>query len=315
MQRRVLGRTGLRVSEIGFGAWAVGGNAHGNSYGPTDDAVSVATVRRAVDLGATFIDTADVYGWGHSEEILGEALAGRRDEVVLATKVGGDFYHGGVRMNFDPGYIAFALEWSLKRLRTDRIDLYQLHNPPAEAMADPETYEVLETLKAEHKIDHYGVSVHEPSEASLCVDVGRPEVVQIPFSLFRQEWIDDFFDAARRSGIGVIAREPLANGFLAGRIRPDARFPPGDIRHHWPPSMVAGRAAAANEFAFLAREHRTLAQSALRFVLAFPEVSVSIPGAKTVAQAAENTGTADSPPLTEEEVRRARELYTKILAT
>src|SRR5437899_606224 len=110
MKTRILGRTGLKVSEIGFGAWAVGGNAHGNSYGPTDDAESIAAVRRAAELGVNFIDTADVYGWGHSEEILGEALEGHREDVHIATKVGGDFYHGGVRMNFDPGYIAFALE-------------------------------------------------------------------------------------------------------------------------------------------------------------------------------------------------------------
>jgi aryl-alcohol dehydrogenase-like predicted oxidoreductase len=122
MQHRLLGRTGLRVSEIGFGAWAVGGNAHGNSYGPVDDRESIAAVRRAVDLGCNFLDTADVYGWGHSEEILGEALNGRRDEVFLATKVGGDFYHGGVRLNFEPGYIGFALDRSLKRLRTDHVD-------------------------------------------------------------------------------------------------------------------------------------------------------------------------------------------------
>src|SRR5437867_10002147 len=118
MKSRILGRTGLKVSEVGFGAWAIGGNAHGNSYGPTDDAESVAAVRRAIELGVNFIDTADVYGWGHSEEILGEALQNRRDDVHIAKKVGGDFYHGGVGMHLGTGYIAFAIECSLKRLRT-----------------------------------------------------------------------------------------------------------------------------------------------------------------------------------------------------
>lgn len=311
MRSRPLGKTGLQVSEIGFGAWAIGGNAHGNSYGPTDDRESIATTRRAVELGVTFFDTADVYGWGHSEELLGEALHDRRDEVHLATKVGGDFYHGGVRMNFEPGYIAFALDRSLKRLRTDRIDLYQLHNPPAELMADPATYETFESLKAEHKIDHYGVSVHEPGEALMCLESGMPEVVQIPFSLFRQEWINDFFDEARRSGIGVIAREPLGNGFLTGKILPDARFPPGDIRHHWPPSMIAGRAAAAGHLAFLTRPDRTMAQTALRFALAFPEVSVAIPGAKAIAQVEENAAATDAPGLTAAEIQQVRALYQK----
>lgn len=309
METRILGRTGARVSEIGFGAWAIGGNAHGNSYGSTDDEASKEAVRRAVQRGSTFFDTADVYGWGHSEEILGEALQGRRDEVFLATKVGGDFYHGGVRLNFDPGYIAFALDRSLRRLRTDRVDLYQLHNPPPEMMGDPATYEVLESLKAEHKIDHYGVSIHEISEGLLCMDAGKPEALQIPFNLFRQEWIGEFFAAAHRANVAIIAREPLANGFLAGRIRPDARFAPGDIRSYWPRGMVAGRAAAVEQLRFLERGDRTLAQAALRFVLAFPEVSVAIPGAKTVAQVDENVAASEAPPLSAEEVAHARHLY------
>jgi len=307
----MLGRTGLRVSEVGFGAWAIGGNAHGNSYGPTDDAASIAAVRRALDLGCTFFDTADVYGWGHSEEVLGEALAGRRDDVVIATKVGGDFYHGGVRMNFEPGYIAFALDRSLRRLGTDRVDLYQLHNPPADAMGDPATYEALETLRAEHKIDHYGVSIHEPVEGLLCLESGKPETLQVPFSLLRQEWIDELFDEARRANVGIIAREPLGNGFLAGAIRPEARFPAGDIRHHWPPAMVAARSLAAERLSFLARDGRTLAQAALRFALAFPAVSVAIPGAKTPDQVTENLGAASAAPLTPEEIDLARRLYAK----
>ena len=311
MQHRVLGRTGLEVSEIGFGAWAIGGNAHGNSYGPTDDATSVAAVRRAVDLGCNFFDTADVYGWGHSEALLGEALDGRREEVFLATKVGGDFYHGGVRLNFEPGYIAFALDRSLKRLRTDHVDLYQLHNPPAEMMSDPSTYDVLESLKAEHKIDHYGVSVHEPAEGLLCLEAGRPETLQVPFSLFRQEWIDDLFPEARKANVGIIAREPLGNGFLAGRIGPGARFVAGDIRSYWPPGMVSGRAAVAERLSFLAKEGRTAAQAALRFALAFPEVSVTIPGAKTAAQAEENLGASDAPRLSPDELNEARRLHAR----
>lgn len=212
-----MGRTGLRVSEVGFGAWGIGGNAHGNSYAPTDDATSIAAVRRALDLGCTFFDTADVYGWGHSEEVLGQALEGRRDGVTIATKVGGDFYHGGVGMNFDPGYVAFALDRSLKRLRTDHVDVYQLHNPPAERMGDPATYETLEALKAEHKIDHYGVSIHEPVEGLLCLEAGKPETLQVPFSLFRQEWIDELFAEARRANGGSSRASPSGTASSRGR--------------------------------------------------------------------------------------------------
>src|SRR5256886_10259834 len=172
-------------------------------------------------------------------------------------------------MNFDPGYIAFALERALKGLRTTHVDVYQLHSPPKELMGDPETYEVLEALKAEHKIDDYGVCVHEPAEATLCLEAGSPEVLQNPFSLFRQEWIDEVFVAARKANVGIIAREPLGNGFLTGKIRPDARFPPGDIRHHWPPSMVAGRASAAERLSVLAGSNRTMAQAPVRILLAF----------------------------------------------
>lgn len=311
MNERVLGRTGIRVSEIGFGAWAIGGNAHGNSYGPTEDGASIAAVRRAVELGCTFFDTADVYGWGHSEELLGEALQDHRDAVRIATKVGGDFYHGGVRMNFEPAYIAFALERSLRRLRTDHVDLYQLHNPPAETMGDPATYEVLESLKAEHKIDAYGVSIHEPLEGQLCIESGKPDVLQIPFSLIRQEWVDELFPRVREAHVGIIAREPLGNGFLTGRIAPGTRFPAGDIRSHWPPAIVAARSQAAERLRFLVHDGRSLAQAALRFVLAFPEVSVAIPGAKTESQVEENLRATASPPLTRDEVGAARNLYAR----
>lgn len=314
MRTRLLGRTGLRVSEIGFGGWAIGGNAHGNSYGPTDDEASVAAVRRAVELGCNFFDTADVYGWGHSEEILGKALEGHRDDVILATKVGGDFYGVRVRLNFEPKYIAWALDRSLERLRTDRIDLYQLHNPPAELMGDPETYEVLDALKREGKIRHYGVSVHEPSEGIRCIEVGKPDVLQIPFSIFRQEWSQEFLSAARRANVGVIAREPLGNGFLAGKIPLGARFPPGDIRSYWPPDMIDARIRAAQRLAFLAGKERTLAQAALRFVLAFAEVSVAIPGAKTIAQVEENLAASEVPALGDGDVRRLQELYAKDFA-
>src|SRR6266850_6008807 len=130
MKVRKLGSTGLEVSEIGFGAWAIGGNAHGNSYGPTDDDESLRAIKTALDLGCTFFDTADCYGFGHSEELLGQALKGHRDRVIIATKGGSDFYHTPPRLNFTESHLVFAVEESLRRLNTDTIDLYQLHNPP-----------------------------------------------------------------------------------------------------------------------------------------------------------------------------------------
>src|SRR5947209_10943562 len=129
MKYRVLGKTVLKVSEVGFGAWAIGGNAHGNSYGPTDDKQSLSAIGRALELGCNFFDTADVYGHGHSESLLGAALRDVRDQVFIATKVGGNFYDGDVHMDFTPAHLRFAVERSLERLRTDHIDLLQLHNP------------------------------------------------------------------------------------------------------------------------------------------------------------------------------------------
>src|SRR6266446_8208021 len=150
VNRRQLGRTELSVSEIGFGAWAIGGNAFGNSYGPTDDAESTRAIRRAFELGCSFFDTADVYGHGHSESLLGAALHDVRDQIIIATKAGG----GG---DFTPAYLRMAVERSLERLRTDHIDLLQLHNPPMSLIAAPATYEPLEELKREGLIRFYGV--------------------------------------------------------------------------------------------------------------------------------------------------------------
>ncbi len=308
MRKRPLGNTGLRVTEVGFGAWAIGGNDHGNSYGPTDDATSSAAVARAVELGCNFFDTADVYGWGHSEEILGEALREAREAVHLATKVGGDFYHGGVRMNFKPDYVRFALERSLERLQTDYVDLYQLHNPPLGMTGDAVTYRVFEELKAEGKILHYGVSIHEPMEGLLAMDSGRPEVLQLPFSLFRQAW-DMVLDRAAEEDVGIIAREPLGNGFLTGKYRGDETFPPGDIRASWPPEMVRARALAARSFHFLTEgKGTTPAQAALRYVLSHEAVSTTIPGIKTPAMAEENLAAAGTR-LTDDQLRECEALY------
>ncbi|MFQ5918468.1 MAG: aldo/keto reductase [Thermoplasmata archaeon] len=310
MKERVLGRTDMRVPEVGFGAWAIGGDAYGNSYGPTDDAVSLQALKQALELGTGFVDTADVYGWGHSEELIGAVFKERREDVRIATKVGGDFYHGGVRMDFSPPYIEFALDQSLQRLNTNFVDLYQLHNPPLALTGDPATYDVLDRLQAENKVRHYGVSVHQPMEAIMAIQTGKPTVIQLPFSLFRQEWIDEVFPLATKYKVGVIAREPLGNGLLTGKYAEDATFPHGDFRHKWPPEMVRTQVRAAGRLAsLLVQEGRTLAQAALKFALAFPAVSVTIPGAKTPAQVEENLGASHAPDLTPDEIEAARELY------
>jgi aryl-alcohol dehydrogenase-like predicted oxidoreductase len=289
VNRRTLGRTGLSVSEIGFGAWAIGGNAFGNSYGATDDAESTRAIRRAFELGCNFFDTADVYGHGHSESLLGAALHDVRDQVFIATKVGGNFYDGDVHSDFTPAYLRFAVESSLGRLRTDRIDLLQLHNPPMRLISDRATYEPLEEMKGEGLIRFYGVSVHPPEEGMAAVQATMPDTVQIVYNLARREAEDTFLPTAQAATVGVIAREPLANGFLAGRYHADSTWQRGDIRSRMPRPYVAQLSALGQRVRELAEKSgMTASQLALKFVLDRTEIACAIVGMKTVQQVEEN---------------------------
>lgn len=306
MQYRELGGTGLKVSEVGFGAWALGGNAHGNSYGPTDDKASRDAVQRALELGCNFFDTADVYGHGHSEEILGQALRGQRDKAIIATKVGGDFYHGAPRMNFRPDYVEFALGKSCERLQTDYIDLYQLHNPPIQLVREGTLFRTLEALKAKGRIRHYGISIHDPQEGLLAMKTGQPEAIQVVYNILRQDAKSQLFQTANDHRVAIIAREPLANGFLTGKHNAEETFPPGDIRHNFPRDYILNLVLAAEQLRFLETKNRSLAQAALRFVLDQKEVSTVIPGAKSPQQAEENLSASDLTPLTGEELMRIR---------
>lgn len=320
MNRRVLGRTGLAISEIGFGGWAIGGNAYGNSYGPTDDAESKRAIRRAYELGCNFFDTADVYGHGHSEALLGEALQDVRDQVVIATKVGGNFYNRDIHpllrdrigqsvgrrldeipegaplpvthdATFTPAYLRFAVDRSLERLRTSWIDLLQLHNPPMNLIAAMETYEALEQMKREGLIRFYGVSVHPPEEGIAAVHATMPDTVQIVYNLARREVEDTFLATARAANVGVIAREPLANGFLAGHYAADSVWDRGDIRSRMPRPHVAQLTALGQRVRELAEKSGggvTAAQLALKFVLDRNDIACAIVGMKTVQHVEEN---------------------------
>src|SRR2546425_1333332 len=311
MKYRTLGKTGLKVSEVGFGAWAIGGNNYGNSYGPTDDQVSIAAVERAFELGCNFYDTADVYGHGHSEQLLGQALKGHRNEVILATKVGGDFYHDPPRMNFNPDYLEFASAKSCERLQTDYIDLYQLHNPPIQLLKNGKTFEGLEKLKDSGRIRHYGVSIHDPQEGLLWMKYGKLAAVQVVFNLLRQEAKNQLFQAAREQNVAIIAREPLSNGFLTGKFSIDSTFPSGDIRSNFPRNYLVGLIRAAQQLRLLESKTRTLAQASIRFALDHKDVSSVIPGAKTPQQTEENIKSSELPSLTGEELLRIRYLREK----
>ena len=309
MRYRRLGKTEFHVSEVGFGAWAIGGNKHGHSYGPTDNAASLRAIARAFDLGCTFFDTADIYGHGLSEKLLAQALQKHRHACIIATKVGNDFYHGPFRKNFDPDYIRFALEKSLQRLQTDCIDLYQLHNPPLMMLERGEHYAILDELKQEGKIRHYGVSVHDAYEGLMAIETGKPEVIQVGYNLLRQEPRDELFAVAQEQDIGLIAREPLANGLLTGKYATDATFDASDMRAQWPPEYLAFQVQLVEKLRFLATDgQRTLAQAALRFVFDEDAVSVVIPGMKTVEQVVENIAAAELPALSPRERDAVRDI-------
>jgi aryl-alcohol dehydrogenase-like predicted oxidoreductase len=294
LKTRRLGSTSLEVSEIGFGAWAIGGNQFGNSYGPTDDEESLRAITAAVDLGCNFFDTADVYGHGHSEELLGRALKGRRQEVILATKGGSDFYHEPPRLNFTEAHLMYAVEQSLKRLGTDTIDLYQLHNPPFSVIESGRLFDPLEKLKAQGKIRFYGISIHDPQEGLLAMKMGKPSTIQVVYNYLRRDAAEELFPRAIAEGIGIIAREPLANGFLAAKYTKDSVFPVGDIRHQWPSKYQAQLVSQVESYKkTMGESPLTLAQTAIRFALAQPAVSTVIPGCKTIHQTEENFKTSD----------------------
>ncbi len=295
MKTRKLGKTGLQVSELGFGGWAVGGNAFGNSYGETDDDTSRVALRRALELGVTLFDVADVYGQGHSEALLGEVLD-RWDgpQPVVVTKGGINFYRKDDTLEPDwtPYALAHAVQQSLARLGRETLDVFLLMNPPVRDLDRFRVWETLEALRRAGKIRHYGASVAEPEDGVWLLQNDRPvDVLEVGYSLFYQGATTELLPLARKRKVGVLAREPLANGFLTGKYSSDATFELGDIRATLPPEYVAVMAETAGKLDFLRRDgERTMPQAALRFVLDDPAVSCVVVGAKTAAQVEENVG-------------------------
>ena len=309
MKTRRLSKTGLQVSELGFGGWAVGGNAFGNSYGETDDDASRSAIRRALELGVTLFDTADVYGQGHSEALLGEVLSQwDGPQPVVVTKGGINFYRkdGTLEPDWTPYALAHAVQQSLARLGRETLDVFLLMNPPVGDLDRFRVWETLEALRRAGKVRHYGASVAEPEDGVWLLQNDRPvDVLEVGYSLFYQGATTELLPLARKRKVGILAREPLANGFLTGKYSPDATFGPGDIRAALPPEYVAAMAETAAKLDFLRRGgERTMPQAALRFVLDDPAVSCVIVGAKTAAQVEENVGAASVAAVDAEERRR-----------
>jgi aryl-alcohol dehydrogenase-like predicted oxidoreductase len=301
MQHRELGRTGIKVSVIGFGGWAIGGASEASGaplgWGRTSDDDSLAAVRRARDLGVNFFDTSDSYGFGRSESLLGIVLSRTRHDVVLATKVGVvRSSSGALQKDFSRQHIFHAVDGSLKRLRTDYIDLYQMHNPTIDDLKREEIQEAMEMLQDAGKIRFWGVSVSTPEEGLEVVQRGWGHALQVLYNVLNQAPARELFPVAKEKGYGIIARVPLASGLLTGKFRTDTSFPADDIRQNFltPRRLEEALARVDEAKSIIGGTARTLAEGALRFVLADGAVSTTIPGARNARQVEMNVAAADA---------------------
>ena len=317
MEQRRLGKTGRNVSAIGFGAWAIGG-----SWGAVDDDVSLRALHAAADAGVTLIDTADVYGDGHSERLIGRFLRERAGEAFfVATKMGRSVPQ--VAANYTPEAFRDWVDRSREHLGLDRLDLVQLHCPPIEVYYRPDLFAALDALVADGSIAPYGVSVERVEEALKAIEFPGVATVQIIYNIVRQRPADRFLAEAARRDVGVLARVPLASGLLSGKLTRETAFAPDDHRafNRHGESFDVGETFAGldyetglelvEELRSLVPPGATLAQLALRWILMAGGVTAAIPGAKTPDQARSNAAAADLPPLPTTTMERIRELYER----
>jgi aryl-alcohol dehydrogenase-like predicted oxidoreductase len=310
---RKLGNTGITVSEIGFGGWAIGGTADAGGtplgWGRTNDDESLAAIRRARELGVTFFDTSNSYGFGRSESLLGIVLSRRREDVVIATKVGVvRDAEGRARKDFSRSHIYHAVDGSLKRLRTDYIDLYQLHNPTLDELHRDDLHEAMDRLQETGKIRFWGVSITTPDEGLEIVRRGWGYTLQVLYNVLNQAPADELFPLAKEKGYGIVVRVPLASGLLSGKYRPDTVFSRDDVRQNFltPRRLEEVLPRVDEAKSIIGGTARSLAEGALRFTLANEAVSTVIPGAKNVRQV-EMNASAD-------EVRIPQEIVDKLRA-
>jgi aryl-alcohol dehydrogenase-like predicted oxidoreductase len=315
MQYRPLGRTGWNVSAISFGAWAIGG-----TWGTVQDEESLAALHRAVDLGVNFIDTADVYGDGRSERLIARLKKSRKEEIIVATKAGRRL-NPHTAEGYNRANLTAFVERSLKNLEVEALDLLQLHCPPTQVYYMPEVFGILDDLVQAGKLRYYGVSVEKVEEALKAIEYPNVQSVQIIFNIFRMRPAELFFPEAKRRGVGILARVPLASGLLTGKLKPDSSFERDDHRAFNRRGEAFDRGetfsgvdfeaglAAVEELRPLVPPGMTMTQFALRWILMFDAVTCAIPGAKRPAQAEENVAAADLPPLSPETMEKVRAIY------
>jgi aryl-alcohol dehydrogenase-like predicted oxidoreductase len=318
MEYRKINGTPLTVSAVGFGVWTVGTTW----WGVKDRKVGIALLRRAFELGVTFFDTADTYGSGDGETILAKAFRARRGEIVIATKFGYDFYtHSGPRsgqrelpQDFSPAFVRRALEESLRRLGTDYVDLYQLHNPRMDAILNDDLFAELDRLRDEGKIRAYGAALGPAiggTEHGDEVLRARPMAsLQIIYNILEQDPGRRFFPVARERGASVIVRVPHSSGLLEGKYTLETTFAATDHRSHRPREWLVEGLKKLDRLEFLtAGGGRTLGQVALRWILAEPTIASTLPNIYDEEQLLEFTGASDTPDLTADEMARIADLY------
>jgi aryl-alcohol dehydrogenase-like predicted oxidoreductase len=319
MKYRQFGKTGWKVSEIGFGAWAIGG-----SWGNVEKPDAIDALSAALDRGVNFIDTADVYGDGRSEQIVSEVVGGRSEQIYVATKA-------GRRLNphdtegYNEENLRGFVERSLTNLNRERIDLLQLHCPPTEVYYRPEVFGALDRLVEEGKLAHYGVSVEKVEEGIKALDYPGVVSVQIVFNMFRQRPADLFFRLAKDANVAVITRVPLASGLLTGKMGRASTFAKDDHRSFNREGQAFDRGEtfagvpfelgleAVEQLRKLTPESMTMAQFALRWILQFEAVSVAIPGAKNREQAEFNAETSGMATLDWETLEGVKKTYDGLI--
>jgi aryl-alcohol dehydrogenase-like predicted oxidoreductase len=320
VRTRRFGDTDIEASEIGFGTWALGSTW----WGDVSESSGKRLLDLALDLGITFFETGDAYGQGANEELVGRVLAPHRDRIQLSTKFGyvldsdrQQHSEGERPQRWDGAFVREALEGSLRRLGTDRIDLYQLHNPRMDAIEMDECFEALEDLRSEGKISQYGVALgpaigwrDEGLQAIATRDIAS---VQTVYNLLEQDPGRDLMAAAAEHGVGVMARVPTSSGLLDDNLTPETTFGAGDHRRHRPHEWLVEGLQKIERIRFLCGPDsgRTMAQAALRFILAQPQMTVVIPTITSEAELREYAGAADAPDLTAEELAAVDELYAR----
>jgi aryl-alcohol dehydrogenase-like predicted oxidoreductase len=315
MHYRALGRTGWKVSEISFGAWAIGG-----AWGQVSDEESMAALHKAIDCGVNFIDTADVYGNGRSERLIARLRKERKEEIIVATKAGRRLPQQTVEGYSRQNLLAW-IDDSLRHLSTERLDLVQLHCPPTALYSCPEVFGILDDLVRDGKIRRYGVSVEKVEEALKAIEFPNVQTVQIIFNCFRQRPAEVFFAKAKEKRVGILARVPLASGLLTGKLRRDSAFAENDHRNfnRRGAAFDVGETfsgvdyeiglTAVEEIRKLLPAGVSMSQFALRWILMFDAVTCAIPGGKRAEQVVDNCRAPDVPALTPEAMAAVRRTY------